>query len=312
MSEVKKVATREGWGNTLKKLGEMDEKVVVLDADLAAATKTGTFKKAFPERVIDCGLADGHMIGVAAGLATTGMIPFASSFAMFATGRAFEQIRNSVAYPQLNVKIGATHAGISVGEDGATHQCNEDIALMSCIPGMTIINPSDVIEAEAAVMAAYETYGPFYLRFGRLAVPVINDRPDYKFEIGKGIVLKEGTDLTIVATGLEVSEALGAAEMLEKDGINAEVINIHTIKPLDVNLIVDSAKKTGKVVTVEEHSTIGGLGSMVADALCQYYPTPMMKIGVYDTFGESGPAVKLLEKYELDAKGIYKQIKFWL
>ena len=312
MSEVKKLATREGWGNGLKKLGEMDEKVGVLDAELAAATKTGVFQKAFPERHINCGIAEGNMISVAAGLSTTGMIPFASSFAMFAVGRAFEQIRNSIGYPHLNVKIGATHAGVSVGEDGATHQCNEDIALMRTIPGMTIINPSDAIEAEAAVMAAYKTEGPFYLRFGRLAVPVINDRPDYKFEIGKGIVLKEGTDVSIIATGLEVNEALQAAEMLEKDGISAEVINMHTIKPLDAELVTATAKKTGNVVTVEEPSVIGGLGSAVCDVLCETAPTKVLKIGMNDEYGVSGPAVKLLAKYELDAAGIYKKVKAFL
>ena len=312
MSEVKKIATREGWGNTLKKLGEMDPKVVVLDADLAGATKTATFKKAFPERHINCGIAEANMIGVAAGLSTVGMIPFASSFAMFAAGRAFEQIRNSVGYPHLNVKIGATHAGISVGEDGASHQCNEDIALMRTIPGMTIINPSDAIEAEAAVMAAYETPGPFYMRFGRLAIPVINDRPDYKFEIGKGIVLKEGTDVSIIATGLEVNESLQAAEMLAKDGISAEVINIHTIKPIDAELITATAKKTGKVVTVEEHSVIGGLGSAVCDVLSENIPTPVLKIGVNDVFGESGPAQKLIHKYDLDAEGICRKVKAFI
>ena len=312
MSEVKKIATREAWGNALKKLGELHEDVVVLDADLAAATKTGIFKKAFPERHIDCGIAECNMISVAAGLSTVGLVPFASSFAMFAAGRAFEQVRNSVGYPHLNVKIGATHAGISVGEDGATHQCNEDIALMRTIPGMTVINPADAVEAEAAVMAAYETPGPFYMRFGRLAVPVINDNPDYRFEIGKGIVLKEGTDVSIIATGLEVNESLQAAEMLEKDGIHAEVINIHTIKPIDADLITATAKKTGKVVTVEEHSVIGGLGSAVCDVLCENAPTPVLKIGMNDTFGESGPAVKLLAKYGLDAEGIYKKVKAFL
>ena len=312
MSEVKKIATREAWGNALKKLGEMHENVVVLDADLAAATKTGVFKKAFPERHIDCGIAECNMIGVAAGLSTTGLVPFASSFAMFAAGRAFEQVRNSVGYPHLNVKIGATHAGISVGEDGATHQCNEDIALMRTIPGMVIINPSDAVEAEAAVMAAYETPGPFYMRFGRLAVPVINDNADYKFEIGKGIVLKEGTDVSIIATGLEVNEALQAAEKLAADGINAEVINIHTIKPIDAELITATAKKTGKIVTVEEHSVIGGLGSAVCDVLSETAPTPVLKIGVNDVFGESGPAVKLIAKYGLDAEGIYNKVKAFM
>lgn len=306
------MATREAWGNTLKKLGELHDDVVVLDADLAAATKTGVFKKAFPERHIDCGIAECNMIGVAAGLSTVGLVPFASSFAMFAAGRAFEQVRNSIGYPHMNVKIGATHAGISVGEDGATHQCNEDIALMRTIPGMTIINPSDAVEAEAAVMAAYETPGPFYMRFGRLAVPVINDRPDYRFEIGKGIVLKEGTDVSIIATGLEVNESLQAAEMLAKDGINAEVINIHTIKPIDAELIIETARKTGRVVTVEEHSVIGGLGSAVCDVLSENAPTPVLKIGVNDVFGESGPAVQLLAKYGLDAEGIYKKIKAFL
>ena len=312
MSEVKKIATRESYGNALVELGKEHENLVVLDADLAAATKTGMFKKVFPERHIDCGIAECNMIGIAAGLSTAGKVPFASSFAMFAAGRAFEQVRNSVGYPHLNVKIGATHAGISVGEDGATHQCNEDIALMRTIPGMTIINPSDDIEAKAAVKAAYEMEGPVYLRFGRLAVPVINDRDDYKFEIGKGVVLKEGTDLTLIATGLEVAESLAAAEKLEADGISVEVINMHTIKPLDVDLVVRSAAKTGKVVTVEEHSIIGGLGSAVAEVLAEKQPAKLLRIGVEDRFGESGPALKLLEKYELDAAGIYKKVKAFL
>lgn len=309
MADVKKIATRESYGNALVALGEKYDNLVVLDADLAEATKTGIFKKAFPERHIDCGIAESNMVGIAAGIASTGKVPFCSSFAMFAAGRAFEQVRNSVGYPHLNVKIGATHAGISVGEDGASHQCNEDIALMRTIPGMTIINPSDDVEAKAAVEAAYKMDGPVYLRFGRLAVPVINDRPDYKFEIGKGVVLKEGKDLTIIATGLEVNESLQAAEKLAADGIDAEVINIHTIKPIDADLIVKSASKTGKVVTVEEHSVIGGLGGAVAEVLSEKCPTKMLRIGVKDTFGESGPAVKLLEKYELDSAGIYKQIK---
>ena len=309
MSEVKKIATRDSYGNALASLGREHENLVVLDADLAAATKTGIFKKEFPERHIDCGIAEANMIGIAAGLASTGKVPFCSSFAMFAAGRTFEQIRNSVGYPHLNVKIGATHAGISVGEDGATHQCNEDIALMRTIPGMTIINPSDDIEAKAAVKAAYEMEGPVYLRFGRLAVPVINDRDDYKFEIGKGVVLKEGTDLTLIATGLEVAESLAAAEKLEADGISVEVINMHTIKPLDVDLVVRSAAKTGKVVTVEEHSIIGGLGSAVAEVIAEKQPAKLLRIGVEDRFGESGPALKLLEKYELDAAGIYKKVK---
>ena len=312
MSEVKKIATRDSYGNALASLGKEHENLVVLDADLAAATKTGIFKKEFPERHIDCGIAEANMIGIAAGLASTGKVPFCSSFAMFAAGRTFEQIRNSVGYPHLNVKIGATHAGISVGEDGATHQCNEDIALMRTIPGMTIINPSDDIEAKAAVKAAYEMEGPVYLRFGRLAVPVINDRDDYKFEIGKGVVLKEGTDLTLIATGLEVAESLAAAEKLEADGISVEVINMHTIKPLDVDLVVRSAAKTGKVVTVEEHSIIGGLGSAVAEVLAEKQPAKLLRIGVEDRFGESGPALKLLEKYELDAAGIYKKVKAFL
>ncbi len=309
MSEVKKIATRDSYGNALAELGAEHKDLVVLDADLAAATKTGVFKKAFPERHIDCGIAECNMMGVAAGLATTGLVPFASSFAMFAAGRAFEQVRNSIGYPHLNVKIGATHAGISVGEDGASHQCNEDIALMRSIPGMVVINPSDDVEAKAAVRAAYEHDGPVYLRFGRLAVPVINDRPDYKFELGKGVVLREGKDVTIVATGLPVSECLEAAEKLAADGIDAKVINIHTIKPLDEDLIVAAAKETGKVVTVEEHSVIGGLGSAVCDVLAEKAPTKVLKIGVNDTFGESGPAVELLKKYGLDTEGIYEKIK---
>lgn len=312
MSEVKKIATRDSYGNALASLGREHENLVVLDADLAAATKTGIFKKEFPERHIDCGIAEANMIGIAAGLASTGKVPFCSSFAMFAAGRTFEQIRNSVGYPHLNVKIGATHAGISVGEDGATHQCNEDIALMRTIPGMTIINPSDDVEAKAAVKAAYEMEGPVYLRFGRLAVPVINDRDDYKFEIGKGVVLKEGTDLTLIATGLEVAESLAAAGKLEAEGISVEVINMHTIKPLDVDLVVRSAAKTGKVVTVEEHSIIGGLGSAVAEVIAEKQPAKLLRIGVEDRFGESGPALKLLEKYELDAAGIYKKVKAFL
>ena len=312
MSEVKKIATRESYGNALTELGKEHEDVVVLDADLAAATKTGVFKKAFPERHIDCGIAESNMMGVAAGLAAAGKVPFGSSFAMFAAGRAFEQVRNSIGYPKLNVKIGATHAGISVGEDGATHQCNEDIALMRTIPGMVVINPSDDIEAKAAVKAAYEHVGPVYMRFGRLAVPVINDNPDYKFEIGKGVVLREGKDLTIIATGLPVANCLEAAEMLSADGVDAKVINIHTIKPLDEDLVVAAAQETGKVVTVEEHSVIGGLGSAVCDVLSEKAPTKVMKIGIYDTFGESGPAVELVKKYGLDAESIYKKVKSFL
>ncbi len=309
MSEVKKIATRESYGNALAELGAEFENLVVLDADLAAATKTGVFKKAFPDRHIDCGIAECNMIGIAAGLAATGKIPFASSFAMFAAGRAFEQVRNSVAYPKLNVKIGATHAGISVGEDGATHQCNEDIALMRTIPGMVVLNPSDDVEAKAAVRAAIEHEGPVYLRFGRLAVPVINDKPDYKFELGKGVVLREGKDVTIIATGLPVSECLAAADKLAADGIDAKVINIHTIKPLDEELVLAAAKETGKVVTVEEHSVIGGLGSAVCDVLSEKCPTQVMKIGINDTFGESGPAVELVKKYGLDADSIYAKVK---
>lgn len=292
-------------------MGREHADVVVLDADLAEATKTGVFKKEFPERHIDCGIAECNMMGIAAGIATTGKVPFASTFAMFAAGRAFEQVRNAIGYPHLNVKIGATHAGISVGEDGATHQCNEDIALMRAIPGMVVISPADDVETKAAVKAAYEYQGPVYLRLGRLAAPVINDRPDYKFELGKGVVLREGKDLTIVATGLMVSSALEAAESLAADGIQAKVINIHTIKPLDEELIVAAAKETGKVVTVEEHSVIGGLGSAVCDALCAKAPVPVLKIGVQDVFGESGPAAKLLEKYGLDGKGVYESIKKW-
>jgi transketolase len=312
MSEVKKIATRESYGNALKELGAENPNVLVFDADLAGATKTGVFKKAYPDRFFDCGIAECNMVSIAAGVATTGKIPFCSTFAMFAAGRAYEQVRNAVGYPHLNVKIGATHAGISVGEDGATHQCNEDIALMRTIPGMVIINPADDVEARAAVKAAAEYVGPVYLRFGRLAVPVFNDEATYKFEIGKGITLREGKDLTIVATGLCVNSALEAAEKLAQDGISAEIINIHTIKPLDEELILASAKKTGKVVTVEEHSVIGGLGSAVCDVLSEKLPTPVKKIGVYDTYCESGPAVKLLEKYKLDGAGVYEQVKDWL
>lgn len=309
MSDVKKIATRESYGNALAELGKEHEDVVVLDADLAGATKTGVFKKVFPDRHIDCGIAESNMMGVAAGLSTTGKVPFASSFAMFAAGRAFEQVRNSIGYPHLNVKIGATHAGISVGEDGATHQCNEDIALMRTIPGMVVINPSDDVEARAAVKAAYEHQGPVYMRFGRLAVPVINDHADYKFELGKGIVLREGKDVTIIATGLPVANCLEAAEKLAADGVEAKVINIHTIKPLDEELVIAAAKETGKVVTVEEHSVIGGLGSAVCDVLSEKAPTKVLKIGINDTFGESGPAVELVKKYGLDAESIYEKVK---
>ena len=312
MSEVIKKATREGYGAGLVEVGKEHENLGVLDADLAEATKTNMFKKEFPDRHIDCGIAESNMMGVAAGLAATGKVPFASSFAMFSAGRAFEQIRNSIGYPHLNVKIGATHAGISVGEDGATHQCNEDIALMRTIPGMVIINPSDYVEAIAAVKAAYEYVGPCYLRFGRLAVPVINDTPDYKFEIGKAVTLREGKDVTIIATGLTVSTSLEAAELLEKDGISAKVINMHTIKPIDKEAIINAAKETGKVVTVEEHSVIGGLGSAVCSVLSENYPTLVKKIGVYDRYGESGPATELVKKYGLDGEGIYNSVKEFL
>ncbi len=312
MADVKKVATRESYGNALVACAEDFPNLVVLDADLAGATKTGIFKKAYPDRFIDCGIAECNMTGIAAGLATCGKIPFISSFAMFAAGRNFDQVRNSIGYPHLNVKIGATHAGITVGEDGATHQCNEDIALMRTIPGMTVIVPSDDIEAKAAVRAALEMEGPCYLRFGRAAVPVINDNADYKFEIGKGVVLKEGTDVTIVATGICVEGALAAAEKLAADGVSAEVINIHTIKPLDEELILASAKKTGKVVTVEEHSVIGGLGSAVCDCLAEKAPTKVCKIGMYDKFGESGSAGQLVAKYGLDGDGIYAKVKAFI
>ncbi len=309
MSEVKKIATRESYGNALVELGKEHENLIVLDADLAAATKTGTFKKAFPERHIDCGIAEANMTGIAAGMSTCGYVPFISTFAMFAAGRSFEQVRNSIGYPHLNVKIGATHAGISVGEDGATHQCNEDIALMRAIPGMVVINPCDDVEARAAVKAAYEYVGPVYLRFGRLATPVINDEASYKFEIGKGAELRDGKDCTIIATGLCVSASLEAAETLKAKGIDAQVINIHTIKPLDEELVLAAAKKTGRIFTVEEHSVIGGLGDAVAAVLSEKCPTKLTKIGVNDVFGESGPAVELLHKYELDAEGIAKRIE---
>ena len=309
MSEVKKIATRESYGNALKELGAEKENLLVLDADLAGAIKTGVFQKAFPERHIDCGIAEANMTGIAAGLSTCGYVPFASTFAMFASGRAYEQVRNSIGYPHLNVKIAATHAGISVGEDGATHQCNEDLALMREIPGMVVLNPSDDIEAKAAVRAAYDYVGPVYLRFGRAAVPVINDNADYKFEIGKGITLREGKDISILATGIEVSEALVAADMLKADGIEATVINIHTIKPLDKELVIKTAKSTGKVFTVEEHSIIGGLGSAVTEVLSEEYPVKAVRIGVNDVFGESGPAGELIKKYELDGESIYMRIK---
>ncbi len=309
MSDVKKIATRDSYGAELIELGKVNEDIVVLDADLAEATRSGKFAEVFPERFIDCGIAEANMMGVAAGLAAAGKVPFASSFAMFAAGRAYEQVRNSIGYPHLNVKIGASHAGISVGEDGATHQCNEDIALMRSIPGMVVINPSDYIEGRAAVRAAYEHDGPVYMRFGRLAVPVINDRPDYKFELGKGVVLREGKDVTIIATGLPVNNCLEAAEKLAADGIDAKVINIHTIKPLDEELVAAAAVETGKVVTVEEHSVIGGLGSAVCDVICEKAPARVLKIGINDVFGESGPALELIKKYGLDTDSIYEKVK---
>ena len=308
MADVIKKATRDAYGKALVELGEKNPDILVLDADLAAATKTGAFKKAFPERFFDTGIAEGNMMGVAAGLATTGYTVFASSFAMFSAGRAFEQVRNTIAYPHLNVKIGATHAGISVGEDGASHQCCEDIALMRSIPGMVILNPADDIEARAAVLAAAEHDGPVYMRFGRLAVPRIFDE-DYKFEIGKAVTLKEGSDVTIIATGLMVNEAIEAAKALEEEGISVELINMHTIKPLDKVAVIKAAKKTGCIVTAEEHNVIGGLGDAVCDAVCEEYPVPVVKLGVEDTFGKSGPAVELLHIFGLDAENIVKKAK---
>ncbi|MDY4192479.1 MAG: transketolase family protein [Oscillospiraceae bacterium] len=309
MAEIIKKATRESYGEALTELAEEIPNLVVLDADLAAATKTGIFKKKYPNRFFDCGIAEGNMIGVAAGLAASGKIPFASSFAMFAAGRAFEQIRNSVGYPHLNVKIGATHAGISVGEDGATHQCCEDIGLMRTIPGMVILNPADDVEAKAAVRAAALYEGPVYLRFGRLAVPVINDPETYHFEMGRGVTLRDGRDITIVATGLMVAQAVEAAAELEREGVDARVINIHTIKPLDRELIVKAARETGAIVTVEEHNVIGGLGEAVASAVCEQYPVPVIKIGVEDRFGYSGPAPVLLEQFGLCAGNIVSVVK---
>ena len=309
MADVIKKATRESYGEALKELAEEYKDLVVLDADLAAATKTGIFKKAYPDRFFDCGIAEAIMMGVAAGLATCGKIPFASTFAMFAAGRAFEIVRNSIGYPHLNVKIGATHAGISVGEDGATHQCNEDIALMRTIPGMTIINPADHVEAKAAVKAALDFNGPVYMRFGRLAVPVFNDAETYKFELGKGITLRDGNDITIIATGLMVNEALIAADTLKAEGINARVINIHTIKPIDRDIIIKAAKETKIIVTAEEHSVIGGLGSAVADVVTEEYPIPVYKIGVNDEFGHSGPAVDLLKEFGLCADNIAAKVR---
>lgn len=304
-----KIATRDSYGNALVELGREHDNIVVLDADLAEATKTIKFRDVFPDRHVDCGIAEANMTGIAAGMSTSGFVPFMSSFAMFAAGRAFEQVRNSIGYPHLNVKIGATHAGISVGEDGATHQCNEDIALMRTIPGMVVINPCDDVEARAAVKAAYEYVGPCYLRFGRLALPVINDEETYRFEIGKGVELKKGKDITIIATGLCVSEALDAAKLLADDGIDAQVINIHTIKPIDEDIIVAAARTTGRLFTVEEHSVIGGLGGAVAEVLSEKCPVRLTRLGIKDVFGESGPAKELIHKYGLDAEGIYEQIK---
>ena len=309
MADVIKKATRDSYGESLRDLAEEYKNLVVLDADLAGATRTSIFKKAYPERFFDCGIAEANMMGIAAGLATCGKIPFASSFAMFAAGRAFEIVRNSIGYPHLNVKIGATHAGISVGEDGATHQCNEDIALMRTIPGMTIINPCDDVEAKAAVKAALDFEGPVYMRFGRLAVPIINDKESYKFELGKGIVMKDGNDITIVATGLMVNEALEAAKILETEGISARVVNIHTIKPLDKELICKCAKETGAIVTAEEHSMIGGLGSAVAETVTECCPVPVIKIGVNDVYGHSGSAVDLLKEFGLSAENIVNKTK---
>ena len=310
MADIKKIATRVSYGNTLVELAQQGaDNLVVFDADLAAATKTEIFRKEYPDRHFDCGIAEQNMVGVAAGMSTMGYVPFVSSFAMFVAGRGFEQIRNSIGYPHLNVKIGATHAGISVGEDGATHQCCEDIALMRVIPGMTVIVPADDVEARAVTRAAYECDGPVYMRFARLASPVINDPETYKFEVGKGIVMREGTDVTIIACGLMVGEALEAAEQLAAEGIDAEVINMHTIKPLDERLVVASAKKTGRVVTAEEHSIIGGLGEAVASVLAEQYPVPMRRVGVRDVYGESGPAVDLLHKYGLDADGIEAAVR---
>lgn len=305
---AEKIATREAYGAALAEFGEKYD-FLVMDADLSKSTKTDTFKKKFPERFINTGIAEANMMSTAAGIASCGRTVFASSFAMFAAGRAFEQVRNSIGYPGLNVKIGATHAGISVGEDGATHQCLEDLAIMRTIPGMTVISPADAVEARAAVLAAIEHDGPVYLRFGRLAVPVLFDRETYKFEIGKGVMLSEGTDVTLIATGLLVPEAVEAAKMLKEEGISAEVINIHTIKPLDVELICASAKKTGAVVTCEEHNIIGGLGGAVAEALCENYPVPMARIGTKDKFGKSGKPAPLLKMYELTAEDIKKAAK---
>ena len=309
MADVKKIATRESYGNALKELGELHDDVIVFDADLAGATKTGTFKKAFPDRHFNCGIAEGNMIAVAAGASTMGLVPFASSFAMFAAGRAFEQVRNSIGYPHLNVKIGATHGGISVGEDGASHQCCEDFALMRSIPGMVVMSPSDDVEAKAAVKAAYEYKGPVYLRFGRLAVPVFHDEATFKFEIGKGEVLQDGSDVAIIANGLLVNEAIEAGKTLKEAGVSARVINLCTIKPLDEELVLEAAKECGKVITCEEHSVIGGLGEAVCALLSERCPTPVRRIGVNDEFGHSGPAAALLKQFGLSAEHIVEVAK---
>ena len=311
MSEIKKIATRESYGNALAALGQEHEDLVVLDADLAGATKTSTFKKAFPDRFFDCGIAEGNMMAVAAGLAAAGMVPFASTFAMFAAGRAFEQVRNSIGYPHLNVKIGATHGGISVGEDGASHQCCEDFALMRSIPGMTVMCPADDVEAKAAVKAAYEFEGPVYIRFGRSATPVFHDEDSFEFRIGKGEVLQDGNDVAIIATGLMTYEAIKAGEMLREKGINARVINLCTIKPLDEELILKAAAECGKVVTCEEHSIIGGLGEAVSALLSEKCPTPVRRIGVNDEFGHSGPAADLLKQFGLSAENIVDCVCSW-
>ena len=304
MAEVMKKATRDSYGEALVELGQVNPNIVVFDADLAGATKTGVFKQAFPDRFFDCGIAEGNMMVAAAGMSTCGYVPFASTFAMFAAGRAYEQIRNSIGYPHLNVKIGATHAGISVGEDGATHQCNEDIALMRTIPGMTIINPADDVEAKAAVKAAAAYVGPVYLRFGRLAAPVFNDAAAYHFEMGKGITLREGGDVTIVATGILVGEAIKAGELLEKEVIDARIINIHTIKPIDKELLVKAAKETGRILTCEEHSVIGGLGSAVLEAIAEEAPCRVSRLGVNDQYGHSGPGAELLKEFGCTAENI--------
>ncbi|MBQ7973313.1 MAG: transketolase family protein [Lachnospiraceae bacterium] len=309
MSEVKRAATRQAYGETLAEAGGLYDNLVVMDADLAESTKTAMFAKKYPERFFDCGIAEANMVSMAAGIASTGKTVFVSSFAMFASGRAYEQIRNSIGYPRLNVKIGATHGGITVGEDGASHQCLEDVSLMRSIPGMVVCVPSDVIEAREAVLAAIKHPGPVYLRFGRSAVPVINDTPDYKFELGKGRVIKEGKDLTIIATGIVVESAMEAAKKLAEEGIDAEVINIHTIKPLDEELVIASAKKTGRIFTVEEHSVIGGLGSAVCDCVCANHPVPVHKLGIQDVFGTSGSAAVLMKEFKLDGEGVYEQIK---